>query len=145
MAHVRCAACGAVNRIPEARAGQRARCGRCRAILPASAGPLTVSDADFESTVLGSTAPVLLDCWAEWCGPCHALAPTIEALARDYAGRVTVAKLDIDANPRTADRLGIRSVPTLLVFRHGRLVDRLVGVQPRAAIEARLQPLLTVA
>jgi thioredoxin len=85
---------------------------------------------------------VLLDCWADWCGPCHALAPTIDALARDYAGRVLVGKLDVDANPTTAARFEVRGIPTLLLFDRGRLVDRLVGVQPRGAIEARLASLL---
>ncbi|HEX9820985.1 MAG TPA: thioredoxin, partial [Methylomirabilota bacterium] len=89
--------------------------------------------------------PVLLDCWAEWCAPCHMLAPTIDALARDYAGRVLVGKLDVDANPATAARFEIRGIPTLLVFDHGQLVDRLVGVQPRPALEARLAPLLAAA
>lgn len=140
---VRCAACGAINRIPESRAGQPARCGKCKAPLAAAGKPITVTDADFATTVLKSPAPVLLDCWAEWCGPCHMLAPTIEALARDYAGRVVVGKLDVDANPATAARFDVRSIPTVLVFDHGQLVDRVVGVQPRAAIEARLQPLLT--
>jgi thioredoxin len=101
-----------------------------------------VTDADFEAMVLRSATPVLLDCWADWCGPCHALAPTIDALARDYAGRVLVAKLDVDANPATASHYAVQGIPTMLLFRGGQLVDRLVGVQPRGAIDARLQPLL---
>ena len=82
------------------------------------------------------------DCWTDWCGPCHMLAPTIDALARDYAGRALVGKLDVDANPDTASRFDVRGIPALLFFRGGQLVDRLVGVQPRGAIEARLRPLL---
>ena len=104
-----------------------------------------MTDADFETKILQSPMPVLLDCWADWCGPCHALAPTIDALARDYAGRVTVAKLDVDANPATAGRFEIRGIPTLLLFRDGQLVTRLTGVQPRGVIEARLRPLLAPA
>jgi len=138
---LRCAACGAANRVPEARAGLPARCGRCRAPLATTVMPVAVTDATFGATVERATAPVLLDCWAEWCGPCHALAPTIDALARAWAGRVVVGKLDVDANPDTAARFDVRSIPTLLLFRDGRLVDRLVGVQPRATIEARLQAL----
>jgi thioredoxin len=103
---------------------------------------VAVGDDDFERTVLGSRIPVLLDCWADWCGPCHMLAPTIDALARDYAGRVLVAKLDVDANPATANRFQIQGIPTLLVFKDGQLVDRVSGVQPRGAIDAKLQPLL---
>ena len=86
--------------------------------------------------------PVLVDCWADWCGPCHMLAPTIDALARDHAGRVLVAKLDVDANPAVAGRYDVRSIPTMLLFKDGRLVDRLVGVQPRAAIEAKLREIV---
>ena len=106
---------------------------------------MTVTDGDFESTVLGASAPVLVDCWADWCGPCHMLAPTIDALARDYAGRAVIAKLDVDANPLTAGKFEIRGIPTLLLFQNGQLVDRLVGVQPRGAIDARLRALLPAA
>jgi thioredoxin 2 len=144
MLEVRCPACGAVNRVPEARATARGRCGKCRAELPpaAAAGPVPITDADFEQRVLRAPVPVLLDCWADWCGPCHMLAPTIDALARDYAGRVLVAKLDVDANPTIAGRFDVRSIPTMLVFRDGQLIDRLVGVQPRSALDARLRDLL---
>jgi thioredoxin 2 len=142
MPTVRCPACGALNRIPEARMAERGRCGKCKADLPAAGAPMAVTDATFERDVLGATTPVLLDCWADWCGPCHMLAPTIDALARDYAGRVRVAKLDVDANPQVAGRFDVRSIPTLLLFRDGRLVERLVGVQPRPAIETHLRALL---
>ena len=142
MVTVRCPACGALNRVPETRMGERGRCGKCKAELPAAAGPVAVTDETFDRDVLGAGAPVLLDCWADWCGPCHMLAPTIDALARDYAGRVLVAKLDVDANPQVAGRFDVRSIPTLLLFRDGRLVERLVGVQPRPAIEAHLRALL---
>ena len=141
MPEIRCPACGALNRIPADRVGVPARCGKCKTGLQ-TAAPVQVTDASFESVVSGASAPVLVDCWADWCGPCHALAPTIDALARDYAGRVVVGKLDVDANPATAARFEVRGIPTLLLFDRGRLVDRLVGVQPRAAIEARLAPLL---
>jgi thioredoxin 2 len=139
---LRCASCGAVNRVPETRAGMPARCGRCHRPLATTVVPVEVTDATFEATVTRSGAPVLLDCWADWCGPCHALAPTIDAVARAYAGRVVVGKLDVDANPSTATRFEVRSIPTLLLFSQGRLVDRLVGVHPRAAIDARLRTLL---
>jgi len=142
---IRCLKCGAVNRIPAERAGKPARCGKCKAPLATAVTPVTVTDAAFEAIVLRATTPVLLDCWAEWCGPCHMLAPTIDALARDYAGRVLVGKLDVDANPRTAARYEVRGIPTLLIFDHEQVVDRLVGVQPRPAIEARLAPLLSAA
>jgi thioredoxin 2 len=145
MAEIRCPACGAINRVPEERAGAPARCGKCRAPLASAAAPVAVTDASFETVVLRATTPVLLDCWADWCGPCHMLAPTIDALARSYAGRVVVAKLDVDANPETASRFDVRGIPALLFFDRGQLVDCLVGVQPRPAIEAHLAPLLTSA
>lgn len=137
-----CAACGAINRVPRARAGQPARCGKCRGPLATTVAPVEVSDATFQAVVTGAKTPVLLDCWADWCGPCHALAPTVDALARAWAGRVVVGKLDVDANPDIAARFDVRSIPTLLLFRGGRLVDRLVGVPPRASIDARLHALV---
>ncbi|MBI1848031.1 MAG: thioredoxin [Candidatus Rokubacteria bacterium] len=148
---IRCPACGATNRVPDERRGQPARCGKCHAPLAvtgadadagATARPIAVSDADFDASVITSPVPVLLDCWADWCGPCHMLAPTIDALARDYAGRVRVAKLDVDANPRTAGMLGVQGIPALFFFRDGRVVDRLVGAHPRGAIAERLNALL---
>jgi thioredoxin len=98
-----------------------------------------VTDATFGAEVENSGAPVLLDLWAEWCGPCHMLAPTIEQLSSEMAGRVKVAKLNIDENPATAGRFGVRSIPTLLVLKGGREVDRLVGVQPKQEIVRRLE------
>jgi len=142
MIELGCPACGTANRIPESRAGMPARCGRCHLPLATTVAPIAVTDAGFPAIVLRASTPVLLDCWADWCGPCHALAPTIDAIARAHAGRLVVGKLDVDANPETAARFDVRSIPTLLLFKDGQLVDRLVGVQPRAAIEARLQSLL---
>jgi thioredoxin 2 len=101
-----------------------------------------VTDASFEEDVLRAPIPVLLDCWAPWCGPCRTLAPVIDALARAYAGRVRVAKLNVDENPGVASRYAIQSIPTLLLLDRGHLRDRLVGAQPHAALEARLEALL---
>ena len=143
MIELRCPWCRTTNRIPDPRAGSPARCGRCGQPLATTLAPVGVTDANFEAIVTRASAPVLLDCWADWCGPCHALAPTIDDIARAHAGRLVVGKLDVDANPETASRFGVRSIPTLLLFKDGQLVDRLVGAQPRGAIEARLHPLLT--
>ncbi len=138
---VRCERCGAENRMPSDKAHRQARCGRCGAPLAAEAGwSLTVTETSFESDVLA--APVLVDFWAPWCGPCRALAPAIEALATAYAGRMRVAKVNVDDNPALAARYGIQGIPALVFFVGGRPVDRLVGLQPRAAIERCLLPLL---
>jgi thioredoxin 2 len=137
---VRCASCGTTNRIPPPRPGRRAVCGKCKAPLPG--GPVEVTDATFQAEVERSPTPVLLDLWADWCGPCHMLAPTIDQLSAEMEGRVKVAKLNIDENPGTAGRFGVRSIPTLLVLRSGQEVDRLVGVQPKQEIVRRLEKLL---
>ena len=133
-----------MNRVPELkpRAGARPICGRCKAPLAHDGTPLTVTDATFAADVARSPLPVLLDAWAPWCAPCRMIAPVVEELARELAGRVRVAKLDVDQNPATAARFGLRSIPTLLVLRDGREVDRLVGVQPKAEIVRRLHDVL---
>jgi thioredoxin len=104
--------------------------------------PITVTDGTFAADVERSPLPVLLDMWATWCGPCKILAPVIEELAVDLAGRVRVGKLDVDENPATAARFGVRSIPTLLVLRDGRELDRIVGVQPKPEIARRLTRVL---
>lgn len=137
---LRCPNCGAQNRVAADRALQHtAVCGRCKTPLTLSTHPLTITDANFATEVAEATQPVLLDCWAPWCGPCRMIAPTIEELAKDFAGRARIGKLNTDENPMTARRYGIQSIPTLLIFKDGREVERLVGVQPKAAIAQRLQ------
>ncbi len=98
-----------------------------------------VSDATFQRDVLNSATPVLVDFWAVWCGPCRAIAPTIDALATEYAGKIKVAKMNVDDNPGTPSQYGIRGIPTLLVFKGGKEVDRIVGAVPRAKIESALK------
>ena len=104
----------------------------------ATAKPITVTGADFDRQVLESKHTVLVDFWAEWCGPCKMIAPTVAELAADYAGRATVAKVDVDANADLAGRYGIASIPSLLVFRNGQVVERLVGVQSKKSLAAKL-------
>ncbi len=100
---------------------------------------LKLSDDDFEEKVLQADGPVLVDYWAEWCGPCKSLAPILDGLARDYAGRLTVAKLNIDDNPKTPQHYGVRGIPTLSLFVNGQVVATKVGALPKSQIDAWLQ------
>ncbi|BCX04292.1 MAG: hypothetical protein KatS3mg053_2230 [Candidatus Roseilinea sp.] len=100
--------------------------------------PITLSDATFDQIVGRSNKPVLVDFWAPWCGPCRMVAPTVEQLAREFAGRAVVAKLNVDDNPRTAERFNVRGIPTLMIFKEGRPVERLVGVQPPTVLRQAL-------
>ena len=95
---------------------------------------ITVNDENFDREVLQSDIPVLVDFWAEWCGPCKLVGPTVEALATDYKGKLKVAKLDIDSSPEAAGRFGIRSIPTLMVFKDGAVQETTVGVRPKGQL-----------
>lgn len=102
---------------------------------------LEITDVNFEQEVLMSSQPVLLDFWATWCGPCRAIAPAIEELAKDYEGRAVVGKVDVDAN-EIPGRYGIRNIPTVLFFKNGEVVDKLVGAAPKSAYADKLKALL---
>ena len=104
----------------------------------------TLSDSNFDESVIKSQVPVLVDFWAEWCGPCRMLAPTVEALASDYNGKVTVGKLNVDDNPNTATQFGIRSIPTLLLFKGGKVVESVIGLADKARLQAVIDKHLRV-
>lgn len=100
---------------------------------------INATDTSFDADVLGKDDVVLVDFWATWCGPCRAIAPTLEALAQEYQGRAKIVKVDIDANPQSAQRFGIRSIPTLLVFKDGEKVESIVGGRPKSEIAALIE------
>ena len=145
MTIVTCSNCGAKNRVDVTRGDLQPVCGRCKTPLNAGASasnghPIELTDATFDQVVGSAGAtPVLVDAWAAWCGPCRMIAPTIESLAAESNGRWVVGKLDVDSNPVTAQRYRIASIPTLLIFKNGQLAEQLVGLQPKQALQARLE------
>ena len=106
---------------------------------------LTLTDENFQSEVMESDLPVLVDFWAPWCGPCVAMGPVIEALAEEFAGKAKIAKLNVDDNPATAGKFAIRSIPTILIFNQGNLVDGAVGVVSKSALREKLNSVPTLA
>jgi len=102
---------------------------------------VTLSDANFTSEVLDSDQPVLVDFWATWCGPCRIIAPIIEELASEFEGKAKIGKLDVDHNPQSAMQFGVRSIPTLLFFKDGQVVDQLIGTAPKKVLAAKLEGL----
>jgi thioredoxin 1 len=103
---------------------------------------IEITDANFEQ-LIQSDKPVLIDFWAEWCGPCRMVGPVVEELASEYEGRAIVGKLDVDANPQVSGKLGVRSIPTLLVFKNGQLIDKQVGAVPKHVLAQKLEAHLT--
>jgi thioredoxin 2 len=138
---IRCPSCGVTNRVPldKIASGLKPICGRCKTPMPVVGNPVAVTDATFATEVERSPLPVLLDMWAAWCGPCQRIAPMIDELASEWRGRVRFAKINVDENPATSARYHVRSIPTLLVFKGGQEVDRIVGLQPKSEIIRRLQ------
>jgi len=103
------------------------------------ANAVAVTEGNFDSEVLQSTVPVLVDFWAEWCGPCRMVAPTLEAIATEHAGRLKVVKVNVDENPEVSMRYDVRSIPTLILFKQGQIAERLIGAYPKQAIVAKVQ------
>jgi len=102
--------------------------------------PIEVTDSNFQQEVLKSDTPVLVDFWAVWCGPCRMIAPVVEEIATEFSGKLKVGKMDVDTNPETAMQFGIRNIPTLLVFKNGKVVDHIVGALPKRNLLEKLMP-----
>lgn len=132
-----CPFCGRLNAVDLSRLGDRPSCGACQRPVLLDR-PIQLSDAIFDRVIGGSEVPVLVDFHADWCGPCRVMAPTIDELAADRAGRALIGKLDTDRNPATASRFGIRGIPTSIVFRDGREAARRTGAIGRIELDALL-------
>ena len=133
-----CAACGQRNRVPAARVFASPRCGKCHGEVQ-STQPIEADDAMLAGVVAAAPGPVLVDFWAPWCGPCRVVAPVVEDLARRYAGKVLILKVNTDQAQQSGRQHRITGIPALVLFRDGAEVDRLVGAHPAAAIEGLLR------
>lgn len=134
---VRCPMCGTLNRVDLARVEDRPKCAHCGKPILLDR-PLAVTDDDFDRVIDGSEIPVLVDFHADWCGPCKMMAPVLDTIARERAGRALVVKLDTDRNPKVGQRFGIRGIPTFIVFSGGRESGRQVGGVPKQALDQLL-------
>lgn len=143
---IRCPKCGARNRVPKDRWRERPKCGKCKEVLDLSRlypdRPIDVTDSDFQTEVGAFPGPVLVDFTALWCGHCRRLEPVLDELAQAYAGKVKIARVDVDNAPHTASRHGIRGVPALFFYKRGAIVDKAVGALPKSEIERRLNGII---
>ena len=139
-ATVACPFCGTLNRVDLSRIGQHPKCGKCAKPILLDR-PIAISDASFDKVTTDTTVPVVVDFYADWCGPCKIMAPLLDDVAHRRAGELLVVKLDTDRNPLTGQRFGIRGIPTLIAFRDGKEVARRVGAVPPAELDAFLNSL----
>jgi len=139
-----CSICSAKNRVPLSRIEESPKCGKCGKNLPIDvlSRPINVSDTTFDREVLESPLPVLVDCWAPWCGPCRAVGPVLDALAVKYRARLKIAKLNVDENPQIGARYSISSIPTLFLVKNGRIIDTLIGALPKEQLESQIARIL---
>lgn len=142
---ITCSRCGVKNRVPRWRMGHRPLCGKCRApirTVESGGHPVAAGDGNFSTEVLESRLPVLVDFWASWCGPCRSMSPVLDRIAAKYAGILKVVKVDVDQNPGAASRYGIRSIPSLMFFKDGSVVDTMLGAHPQEELERRIQRII---
>jgi thioredoxin 2 len=135
-----CSECSTKNRIPVARINESPKCGKCGALLSTDiiSQPVNVVDNTFDKEVLDSTLPVLVDCWAPWCGPCRAVGPILDELAEKYKGRLKIAKVNVDENEGIGTRYSISSIPTMFLVKNGKIIDQLVGALPKEELEKQI-------
>jgi len=136
-----CPHCDIVNRIPAARLGDRPVCGKCKQAL-FTGHPLVLNDGNFNQQLTRSDIPVVVDFWAPWCGPCKAIGPIIEQLAVSFDGKVKFCRFNVDDNPLTPVKFGIKAIPTLIFFKDGHVAEQVIGLVARAKLEEALNKLL---
>jgi len=141
MANIVCPHCTAINRVPSDKPAAKAKCGACHEPL-FSGKPVDASAASFGTHIGRNDIPVVVDFWAEWCGPCKMIAPILSEIATEQSGKVTIAKLNVDENPDLAMRFNVMSIPTLLVFRNGEVAKRLVGAKGKGQLLQELDEFL---
>jgi thioredoxin 2 len=141
-----CPKCGAKNRIPRSSTDKKAFCGKCHVPLDAASPQIhltSASDANFSNEVLNYPGAVLVDFWAPWCGPCRTVSPILDNIAMKYADRLKVVKVNVDENPITVSRYGIRSIPSLVLFKKGNAIKNIIGAQPQEVLERHLVEVLS--
>lgn len=134
-----CTRCGAENRIPPKHIAHAGKCGKCKAELSPNDAPIDVDEKSFDAIVRESPVPVLVDFWAEWCGPCQMAAPEVKHVAHDLAGRAVVLKVNTEASPRLAARYNVRGIPNFAVFRGGKLIHQQAGLVNRTALRSMVE------
>ena len=133
-----CTSCGTPNRVPEAHLADTGRCGQCKQTLPPVDEPLDVDGPTFDAITRAARVPILVDFWAEWCGPCHLAAPEVKRAAAEVAGKALVLKVDTERHPEVAARYNVRAIPNFIVLREGKLVHQQPGVVDHATMKSWL-------